>query len=89
LNTAAYCTYLPLIESNNPGLRLYYDPNPNPLTNDCSTNLNELRWFASYWLRAGCDEQNNWCSGADLIHLGHVNFQNFAEFAQLWLAGFE
>lgn len=90
LNTAAYCTYLPLIEANNPDLvRLLYDPNPNPLTNDCSTNLNELRWFASYWLRAGCDEQNNWCSGADLIHLGHVNFQNFAEFAQLWLAGVE
>jgi hypothetical protein len=89
LNTAAYCSYLPLIEANNPGIRLYYDPNPNPLTNDCSTNLNELRRFASHWLDAGCYEQNNWCSGADLIHLGHVSFQNFAEFAQLWLAGFE
>jgi subtilisin family serine protease len=88
LNTAAYCTYLPLIEANNPGIiRLLYDPNPNPLTNDCSTNLDELRRFASHWLDAECDEQNNWCIGADLIHLGVVNFQNFAEFAQLWLTG--
>jgi hypothetical protein len=28
LNAAAYCIYLPLIEDNNPGISLQYDPNP-------------------------------------------------------------
>ena len=30
LNLEAYCTYLPLIEDNNPGIYLAYAPNPNP-----------------------------------------------------------
>jgi hypothetical protein len=30
LNVCAYCFYLPLIEANNPGIRLTYDPNPYP-----------------------------------------------------------
>ena len=30
LNPQAYCTYLPLIEHNNPGIELNYDPNPYP-----------------------------------------------------------
>jgi hypothetical protein len=32
LNVEAYCTYLQLIEVNNPGINLDYDPNPYP---DC------------------------------------------------------
>ena len=30
LNKDAYCTYLPLIEDNNPGIDLSYDPSPYP-----------------------------------------------------------
>ncbi len=32
LNHAAYDTYLPLIEANNPGIELHYDPIPEPAT---------------------------------------------------------
>ncbi|MFO8014650.1 MAG: leucine-rich repeat domain-containing protein [Phycisphaerae bacterium] len=32
LNQAAYDTYLPLIEANNPGIELHYDPIPEPAT---------------------------------------------------------
>jgi hypothetical protein len=34
LNVEAYCTYLPLIEDNNPRIDLDYDPNPYP-PEDC------------------------------------------------------
>ena len=34
LNVEAYCTYLPLIEDNNPGIYLYYNSNPYP-NSDC------------------------------------------------------
>jgi len=32
LNQAAYDTYLPMIEANNPGIELHYDPIPEPAT---------------------------------------------------------
>jgi len=89
LNTAAYCTYLPLILANNPGIYLVYDPNPNPLTNDCSTNWTDLAVFVAHWLEPGCGTWNNWCGGADLDHLAGVDLYDFAEFAQYWLAGNE
>jgi len=86
LNTAAYCKYLPVIISNNPGLSdLRYDPNPNPLTDDCSTNLNDLAMFTSHWLSAGCNEGNNWCQGADLNHIDDVDLRDWTEFAGYWL----
>jgi hypothetical protein len=39
LDGEAYCIYLPLIEANNPGIRLIYDPNPNP---DACDTLGDL-----------------------------------------------
>ena len=87
LNTPSYCTYLPLIEVGNlfaepPG----YDPNPNPFTNDCSTNMAELAQWASSWLSTGCGIQNNWCSGGALDHFADLELPDFAQFARLWLA---
>ena len=35
LDPAAYCIHLPLIQENNPGLDLQYDPNPHPV-DSCS-----------------------------------------------------
>ncbi len=88
LNTAAYCTYLPLILANNPGINPFtYDPNPNPLTDDCATNLTDLAVFVSHWLEPGCGVWNNWCGGSDLDHIPGVDLYDFAEFAQHWLAG--
>jgi hypothetical protein len=88
LNTPAYCTYLALLEANNPlTTELRYDPNPNPFTNDCSTNMAELGQWCSFWLDAGCAESNDFCSGADLDHADDLTLADFAQFARLWLRG--
>jgi len=79
LNTPAYCLYLPIIEENNPGITLLIDPNPNPLTDDCLVDLDEMIEFLSHWLEEPCNTDNNWCQGADLLHLGFVDFENFNE----------
>lgn len=84
LNALAYCVYLPLIEDNNPGIVPYYDPNPNPLTNDCSTDMIDFAGFSAHWQETNCDETNNWCGGADLNHSDDVTLDDLAEFAQLW-----
>jgi Leucine-rich repeat (LRR) protein len=86
LNSMAYCTYLPVIEINNPGVDLIYDSDSNPLTNDCSTDLADLQEFFSHWLEPGCDVSNNWCGGADLNHLDDVDIGDFAVLAGYWLA---
>ncbi len=86
LNTPAYCTYLTLIEANNPlTVEFRYDPNPNPFTNDCSTDMIELSQWCSSWLDTDCAESNNFCSGADLDHADDVTLADFAQFARLWL----
>jgi Leucine-rich repeat (LRR) protein len=48
LNVEAYCTYLPMIEDNNPGINLRYDPNPHgpcphPLVAVCAYRLGRLK----------------------------------------------
>ena len=87
LNSAAYCEYLPLIQANNPDIvSLAYDPNPNPLTDDCSTDLLDWAEFVEYWLETDCGTGNNWCGGADLNHVHDVNLEDLAEFASYWLA---
>lgn len=86
LNTPAYCNYLPMIQANNPlATEFLYDPNPNPFTNDCSTDMTELEQWSSCWPDTGCSPANNWCSGADLDHINDVGMDDFARFAQLWL----
>ena len=75
-----------MIEANNPGIDLKYDPNPNPITNDCSTDLSELMVFLSHWLETDCGIPNNWCGGVDLNHFDDVNISDFGEFARYWLA---
>jgi hypothetical protein len=90
LNTAAYCVYLPLILANNPNIQsLDYDPNPNPFTNDCATNLVDLGVFVSHWLETECSPQNNWCGWSDLNHLDGVDLKDFAESAKYWLVSSE
>ena len=85
LNTGAYCRDIPLIVAHNPAVDLAYDPNPNPLTNDCSTDLVELQVLITHWLETDCGTANNWCGGADLNHINDVNIHDFAEFAAYWL----
>ena len=88
LNTPAYCTHLPLIAVNNPLIPDFdYDPNPNPFTRDCSTNIAELAQWVSPWLDTGCHQSNNWCAHRDLDHDGNLNAGDFGVFAHLWQAG--
>ena len=78
-------TKIGISSSNNTGINLSYDPNPNPLTNDCSTDLSELMVFVSQWLETDCDIPNNFCGGADLNHYDNVDIGDFGEFARYWL----
>ncbi|MCK4958980.1 MAG: leucine-rich repeat domain-containing protein, partial [Planctomycetes bacterium] len=86
LNAAAYCVDMDVISGNNPGLILVYDPNPNPIMDDCSTDLGDLALFGAGWLMTGCDEGNGWCGGADFDHLDDVTDADLVEFAGYWLA---
>lgn len=86
LNTAAYCRILPLVEANNPGIDLRVDPNPNPITEDCSTDILDWALFTLHWLETDCGIPNNWCRGVDLNHFDDVNIGDFCEFARYWLA---
>ncbi len=96
LNREAYCTYLPLIETNNPGIDTRYDPAPSlcgcpippPLVGDldenCRVNWGDFAIFASHWLQSPCTA-DDWCGGADMDHSGQVNWGDFAIFASHWL----
>ncbi len=85
LNTEAYCDIIPLIINNNPNIYIDYDPNPNPFTNDCSTDLPDLTAFSAHWLESDCGIDNNWCGGADLNHINNVDMEDVAIFAKYWL----
>jgi len=89
LDTLAYCKYLPQIENNNPGIELEYDPNPNPISNDCVTTETELCPFFSKWLETGCDISNNWCQGIDFDHNNNVDLTDYAIFAMFWAGNLE
>jgi len=88
LNPVAYCVYLPLIASNNPGISLSYDPDPDPLLSDlnedCRVNWADFTIFAAHWLDVGCDAPD-WCEGADLNHGSAVTWLDFTLFAEQWL----
>jgi len=85
LNTPSYCTHLPLIIGNNPGIALFYNIDPNPLAYDCWTSLDELSIFVSQWLEAECSQANDWCYGADLDMLEGVDLYDHAVFAEHWV----
>jgi hypothetical protein len=85
LNTPSYCRWIPQIQANNPGITLVVNPNPNILTNDCSTDVPELEIWLQQWLDAPCSAENNWCDYSDLNHDGRVDAADFAILAELWL----
>ena len=86
LNTQSYCTDIPIIVSNNTdGFTILNDPNPNPLTQDCSTDLPDFAAFGTHWLEIGCDQGNNWCGGADLDHINDVDINDLQILAMYWL----
>ena len=87
LNTHAYCTDVPLIQANNAGMVDFsYGVNTNPLSSDCTADTADLGVVGNNWIRTDCDGDNNWCGGADFNMDGTVNFFDFAELAEIWLA---
>ncbi len=94
LNREAYCTYLPLIEANNPGIWLFHDPDPcgcptppllvGDFNQDCRVNWGDFSIFASHWLQSPCTA-TDWCGGADLDNSSQVNWGDFSIFASHWL----
>jgi len=83
LDTPAYCYWLPLLEANNPDA-LGYDPNPNILTEDCTTDLADLAVWAAVWLDSLCAPENSWCADGDLNHDGAVDMSDWIILSWLW-----
>jgi Leucine-rich repeat (LRR) protein len=80
LNFDSWCPYLKQIIGNNPAANI----TSNPLINDRSTDMNNMRVFADKWLLY-CSWSNSNCSGADFDESGKVDFYDFAIFADWWM----
>jgi len=86
LNTPAYCEHLQQILANNPALTdLTYDPNPNPISGDCCTELGDFARFSKQWLIDDCMPGNLWCDGADLDHNYKVDLSDLSILLTYWL----
>jgi len=48
-------------------------------------DLHDYAVLAGQWLRTGCNEQNNWCGGADITFDGSVNYVDLSRIAECWL----
>lgn len=75
LNIAAYCTYLSLILTNNPGINLTYDPK--------KINLSDFSIFAEQWLKTSCGI----CDGVDLDQDNDVDIDDLIVFCNHYLGG--
>jgi internalin A len=76
----SWTTDLKQIISNNASANITDDP----LINDRSTNMNDMRVFADEWLHL-CSFSNSNCSGTDFDESGKVDFVDFAIFAEWWM----
>jgi Leucine-rich repeat (LRR) protein len=84
LSFISRCYYLQEIAGNNPTASL--TPNPAYDINTLSTDWLDLRIFVSWWLNDTCNPTNGCCYCADMDDSGEVNFEDFAIFADLWMA---
>lgn len=86
LSFISRCDYLHQIAANNSG-------NPgfsvNPVVSGDisanSTDYNDLRIFADQWLKSGCNTYNGYCKCCDSTESGSVNFDDFTDFADVWM----
>ena len=85
LNAQARCYDLATIAANNPAATILFDPDTNPIRQDCSSDLVDLATFVDEWLNINCDAGNNFCNGADMNEDGQVDLRDFAQFASIWL----
>ena len=69
LNQSAYCMYLPLIENNNPGIELTYEPG------ECTLNSFNTRLEGTWYLRSLSTQKNGQPDNFG-YDTGVVDFQN-------------
>jgi len=51
----------------------------------CIVEFDDFARFAGHWLDELCNEENNWCDGADLNQLDGVNLIDVKLFVEQWL----
>ena len=51
----------------------------------CFVDFYSFARFAEYWLEPDCNEENNWCGGADFEPDGDVDFADLKRFVDEWL----
>jgi len=51
----------------------------------CFVDFESYARFAEWWLEPDCNEENNWCGGADLNHVNGVNELDLKLFVDQWL----
>ncbi len=51
----------------------------------CFVNFEHFAQFALYWLDTPCNEDNNFCEGADLDYYGDVDLEDVKVLAYYWL----
>jgi pimeloyl-ACP methyl ester carboxylesterase len=79
--------YLDLAEFTQHWLEGTWHPIPGDLNGDSKINFADFSLFADDWLKADCEESNNWCEGTDFDHIGSVDMLDLATFASHWLEG--
>ena len=52
----------------------------------CIVDFGHFARFASKWLEMGCNDQNDWCNGADLNHMDDVGLEDLSLFVEEWLS---
>jgi hypothetical protein len=61
-----------------------HEPKPD-LTGEGVINLLDYSLLAARWLN-DCNNQNNWCDGADIDHSGFVGFEDLLIMSEEWLS---
>lgn len=65
---------------------VFYVHEPKPdITGEGVINLLDYSLLAARWLN-DCNNQNNWCDGADIDHSGFVGFEDLLIMAEQWLS---
>lgn len=61
-----------------------HEPNPD-ITGEGVINLLDYSLLAARWLN-DCNNQNNWCDGADIDHSSFVGFEDLLIMSEQWLS---
>ena len=51
----------------------------------CIVNLEDFAMFAAHWLDGPCNDENDWCGGADLNQVNDVTIDDLTILTGYWL----